>query len=574
MLPHRLRRFARVLPLLFFLHHAAAQAPVADPVAPIEPGDLTIEITLFAQLPASAGSPPLARINHVKPAGDGSGRLFANDLRGRLFRVFEGGAAVYLDLKAEVGAAFRDAPGLGTGFTSFAFHPNFATNGKFYTAHSEAAGSGVADFTMPNPADAPALQGVIVEWKAADPVADAFSGTHRELLRVDLSGTIHGMQEIAFNPNAEPGGPDYGMLYVCIGDGGSTIGGFPENTSRLDSLLGTILRIEPLGTNSANGAYGISPDNPWAADGDPLTFGEIWAYGFRNPHRISWDTGGDGKMLEGDIGERNIEEINLILPGRHYGWNVREGTFRINPRFAIDPSDGAREEIFPLPADDASLGYTYPVAQYDHDDGRAVVGGYVYRGRLAPALVGKYLFGDLRSGRLFVLDAGRLELGRQEPIEEVYLELDGVPRTMLDIVDDSRVDMRFGYDEDGELFITEKRAGRIFRVVGARQAGASGGAPTTRLVNISTRGLVGEGDEVLVAGFVVGGGDAGASVLIRGVGPTLADMTEAAVVADPVVEVYRAQLDGSSVRIATNDDWEDDPVLAEAAATSGAFPLM
>jgi glucose/arabinose dehydrogenase len=93
-----------------------------------------------------------------------------------------------------------------------------------------------------------------------------------------------------------------GKLYICIGDGQSTIKGFPLNTSRLDAILGSILRIDPSGNNSANGKYGIPSDNPWVGDADPNTLGEIWAMGFRNPHRISWDTAGDGKMLSGDIG--------------------------------------------------------------------------------------------------------------------------------------------------------------------------------------------------------------------------------------------------------------------------------
>ncbi len=314
--------------------------------------------------------------------------------------------------------------------------------------------------------------------------------------------------------------------------------------------MGTILRIDPAGNNSANGKYGIPADNPWATDGDPNTFGEIWAYGFRNPHRISWDSAGDGKMLSGDIGERNIEELNRIEPGRDYGWNEREGTFVINPDFENNPRNGEREEVFALPPNDEEFGYTYPVAQYDHDEGLAIVSGFVYRGSLAGALAGKFLFGDIVNGKIFVVEADNLQQGTQSEIEQIELELDGQKRSLLQIVDDSRVDLRFGIDADNELYLLEKRWGRIYKVIGpSSQEPATAG----KLVNISTRAYVGTGDEVMIGSFIIGEGVQ--RVLIQAVvGPVLANRGIANALADSVLTVTRLSDDAV---LAVNDNWED-----------------
>jgi len=443
-------------------------AQVSDPVpgVPVLNG-ITLQIENYVQIPASSNITPRARINHVKPMHDSQSRLMVNDLNGPFHVISNGVVSLYANLY-DMFSAFTYSPGLGTGFGSFAFHPDFANNGKIYTSHSEKPGSGTPDFPTPVKGSPVALQGVITEWTATDPSAAEFAGTIRELLRIDLVHTIHGMQEIAFNPNAGSDDPDYGMLYICIGDSRSTIRGYPLNNHRLDSVLGTILRIDAAGTNSSNGQYGIPEDNPWAGDGDPSTFDELWAFGFRNPHRISWDTQGDGKMLSGEIGEGNIEEINWIEPGRDYGWNVREGTFVINSDWVNNPQNGGNNEVFPLPAADGELGFTYPVVQYDHDQGFAVVGGYVYRGVLANALFGKYIFGDIRNGKLYVTDADSLVQNTQSEFQEVELELGGSKVTMLQLAGGSRADLRFGIDDNNELYLLEKRQGKIFKVIGAK----------------------------------------------------------------------------------------------------------
>lgn len=445
----------RIIVSLFILFSFPLFGQLVNPLTtPIAKSGLSVNLEDFIQMPSSNSSAPLARINIMKPAGDGSGRLFVNDLRGKLYLIKNGVVSTYLDLAAER-SNFNDSPGLGSGFGMFAFHPEFATNGKFYTTHSEDAGSGSPDVNLlvtPSQID---LQWVLSEWTASDPAADLFSGTSREMLRLNTPSYIHGFQDLAFNPNVSSGNADYGMLYLCIGDGGTTGRGYPGNTHDLRSFLGTIIRINPLATDGRNGQYGIPSDNPYAS-AQPDTLPEIWAWGFRNPHRMSWDSGGDGKMLIGEIGEKNIEEVNIGIAGADYGWNVREGTFLYNYN--------QNTVVYPLPANDSTLGFTYPVAQYDHDEGFAIAGGFVYRGSLIPELYGQYLFGDVVKGRVFHIPADSLQLGQRTIIKELTLTRNGNEVTLLGLLSSSRADLRFGIDTQNELYVLSKQNAKIWRL--------------------------------------------------------------------------------------------------------------
>ena len=442
--------------LLIMIPFMAAQGQVVDPVPePITKSGLSVEIENVIQMPATSNSDPLARINMLKPAWDNSGRLFIHDLRGTLY-VLEGDSAVtFLDLKSQR-PNFIDSPGLGSGFGMFAFHPDYAGNGKIYTTHTEATGSGEADFDLPAGTDEIRLQWVLSEWTDDNPADNTVTGSSREMLRIDTPRQVHGMQDMSFNPHAAPGSGDYGMLYLCIGDGGTTVARYPGNAHTLISPLGTIIRIDPFGSDSRTGEYGIPADNPFAeASGD--TVGEIWAWGFRNPHRFSWDPAGDNKMIIGDIGERNLEELNIGFPGLDYGWNEREGTF------AFDYTQ--RDNVYELPPNDSDFDYVYPAAQYDHDEGFAVVGGYVYRGEDIPQLSGMYVFGDIVNGRVFYVPADSLVNGEPAKISELTLTVDGQAVTLSELVNNSRVDLRFGIDTAGDIYILTKADGVVRKLV-------------------------------------------------------------------------------------------------------------
>ena len=446
-----------------------AFSQITDPIPDtITKSGLSVEIEDVLQIPPSDNEQPLARINILKMSPDNLNRQFVNDLRGKLYVIIDNIPSVYLDLAAQH-PNFIDSPGLGTGFGMFAFHPQFMINGKFYTSHGEATGSGSADFQPPVPGTPIHMQWVIMEWTAPNPLDNSFSGTSRELLRIDFPGNKHGIQDMAFNPNSLQEDPDYGMLYVCIGDGGTTDAGYPGNTQTLGSIFGTILRIDPLGTNGINGQYGIPADNPFTGT-QPDTLPEIWAWGFRNPHRITWDSGGDGKMLIGEIGEKNIEEVDLGIAGANYGWNLREGTFLY---------DWTQNElVFPLPANDSTFSFTYPVAQYDHDEGFAIIGGFVYRGSAAAQLSGKYIFGDIKNGRVFYTEADSLIDGRQYEIHELTLTQNGEEIELSELVNDDRVDLRFGLDDNGEIYVLTKADGMVRKLIGVNVATAINRIPT------------------------------------------------------------------------------------------------
>ncbi len=416
---------------------------------------LVVGLKMITQIPASSdsGKLPLARITKLdfQPKTDG---LFIVDLRGKLYKLQNNKPLVYMDM-ARLKPKFIHEPGLASGFGSFAFHPEFIKNGLLFTTHTEAPGSAKADFAYADSIKV-TLQWVVTEWKTKDPAADSFSGTSRELLRVNMVTGIHGVQEITFNHLSKPGDKDYGMLYIGIGDGGNVEDGYPFLVHSKEKVWGTILRIDPMGSNSANGQYSISPDNPFVKNQNTKTLGEIYAYGFRNPHRITWTK--SGKMLACNIGQKHIESVNMIMPGHDYGWPIREGTF------AIDPY-GDLNKLYPLPQNDSIYNITYPVAQYDHDEGIAICGGFEYLGASIPQLTGKYLFGDIASGRLFYIDMADVKQGKQAPIKDWKISINGIRKTLTELCGTDRADLHFGRDARGELYILTKTDGKVYKLV-------------------------------------------------------------------------------------------------------------
>lgn len=428
-----------------------------DPITKkIEMSDLVIDLTEVTTIPASSEEGQKTRICKLDYRPDTKG-VFVVDLRGKLYELKDNVPELYLDMAKEK-PNFIHKPGLATGFGSFAFHPEFAKNGLLYTTHVEKPGSAVADFAYPDTIKV-MLQWVLSEWKTDNPNAFPFHGTSREMFRANMIHSYHGVQEITFNPLAKPGDEDYGLLYIGVGDGSSVEMGYPFLAHSRKKLWGTILRIDPRGNDSKNGQYGIPKSNPFASDTDPEVVKEIFAYGFRNPHRISWSKA--GQILASNIGHHRVEALNIIESGRDYGWPEREGTFVMRYTENMDV-------VYPLPPDDAKNDFTYPVAQYDHDEGNAISGGLEYWGNSLAALKGKYIFGDIVKGRMFYVEMKDLKIGSQATIRELKLTIGGVSKTLVETTGEDKVDVRFGRDHTGEMYILTKPDGKVYKITGAK----------------------------------------------------------------------------------------------------------
>ncbi len=342
------------------------------------------------------------------------------------------------------------------GLLGLAFHPGFSDQDnpgfrKLYTYTSEPV-DGPADFTVPLPeGENFNHQGVIAEWMVDPDNSDRVDPmSRRELFRFDEPQFNHDGGTLLFGPD--------NMLYISLGDGGGaddTDPGHGEMGNGQDptNILGTILRIDVDGFNSANGQYGIPADNPFV--GDPDIPGEIYAYGFRNPYRFSFDSE-TGELIVADVGQNDIEEIDFVSAGGNYGWNLKEGSFRFLPE-----TGEVSDDLEGLPDD-----LIDPVAEYDHDEGISITGGFVYRGSAIPELVGMYVFGDFSTG--FFAPQGRL----------FYADLmTGQINEFILGLDDRELGLfvkGFGQDADGELYLLAgtnlgpfRSEGQVLKIVNA-----------------------------------------------------------------------------------------------------------
>jgi glucose/arabinose dehydrogenase len=396
---------------------------INDPIAErIPKGNLTIDLVTVA---AGMASP----VTLAAP-DDSTGRLFVADQDGKVWVVNSSGNRLVTPLLDVSNRLVLLGAYDERGLLGLAVHPNFAQNQLIYTYTSE-TNLGGADFAT-GLGSANNHQSVIAEWKvsAGNPnVVDPSS--RREILRVDQPQSNH-------NGGAMQFGPD-GFLYVSLGDGGaandSGAGHVPGgNAQDLNVILGKLLRIDVNGNNSANGRYGIPASNPFVgANG----LDEIYAYGLRNAFSFGFDRLTGGLYLP-DVGQNKVEEVNIITAGGNYGWNLREGSFWFDATTGNTVSGPVR----PPPA-----GMIDPIAQYDHDDGFAVIGGYVYRGTAVPGLAGRYVFGDwgsfgAPSGRLFYLD-------ETNGVKELRIGLDDRPLGLWL--------KGIGEGPDGELYVLGNR---------------------------------------------------------------------------------------------------------------------
>ncbi len=429
---------------LFAGSGSSVSAQLADPIPqPIQQGSIPVRLE-----PLATG---LTAPNWGTAAPGDSGRLFVTDQDGILWAIElnTGQKTVFLDVTNRLVALGIFGPGSfdERGLLGVAFHPDYATNGLLYTYTSEPV-SGPADFSTMPPATTANHQSLIIEWQVPSPTNPASvvnPASARELLRIDEPQFNHDGGALNFGPD--------GMLYISLGDGGgaddvdgqSFIGGpmvghGTGNGQDPGNVLGTILRIDPTGSNSANGQYGIPVDNPFVGQ---LGFvEEVFAYGLRNPFRFSFDTA-TGEMYIADVGQNDIEEVDLGSAGGNYGWNLKEGTFFFDPNgndsgfvTSVDPG--------------VPPGLIDPIAQYDHDEGIAIIGGFVYRGSDIPALVGSYVFGDF--AQTFANDGRLFHLVGSEIVEFPLVDQNALNLSLLG----------FGQDTSGELYVLANSTGFPF----------------------------------------------------------------------------------------------------------------
>ena len=452
--------------LALLMASSAQAAVVIDPVpAPIAPG-IRVGLSLFGQAPASgiaAVDGYRTRLQQMRSVPDGSGRLFVNDTRGTISVMGPNGgtAQPWFDIRTAVpGFSAATSPGQ-TGLMSFAFHPNFAGDptqpgyGVFYTIDT-AAPSGTA--TLAGKGPGVDHDDIVHEFRVADPTsATATILSQREVVRIAQPESDHGPGTIAFNPAAAPGSADYGKLYIGLGDGGG-IGDPNGNAQDPASPFGKILRIDPAAGPSGQ-PYTIPADNPKAGPG---ALSEIWASGLRNPQQFSWDA--NGQMLIADIGQAQLEEVNVGVAGGNYGWPLREGTYARGASY--DPN------VYDTPANNGA--FLDPLAQYDHEEiarggsGLAGISGvFAYTGKLMPELAGMDILSDLVSGRLFYFDPLSVMGGVPADLRGLGLSYEGMDTTFAQLETNpylGRVDLRLGTDADGEIYLLSKGSGDIFRL--------------------------------------------------------------------------------------------------------------
>jgi glucose/arabinose dehydrogenase len=393
----------------------------------------------------------------LEEAPDGSGRLFVADQQGMIRIIADNGSLLdepFLDVTDRM--VPLNTGGDERGLLGFAFHPNFTENGRFFVYYSAPLRpegpsgwdhtSRVAEFAV-QPGDP----------DVADPSSE------RVVLEVDQPQANHNAGQILFGPD--------GYLYIALGDGGAgnDVGsGHPPagNGQDTSTLLGSILRIDVDGGEP----YAVPEDNPFA--GGSGGRGEIYAYGFRNPYRISFDQGGEHGLLAADVGQRRWEEIDIVTAGGNYGWNIREGAHCFNPADAdTEPtacaSTGPRGE----PLIDPVL--EYPNAGQPGGIGEAVIGGYVYRGGRVPGLNGIYLFGDWEgTGGGPTLFAAAPPAGSQTGWMMAPLEAE-----VNGTVQPGPYLLGFGQDAEGEVYVLtsatrgpEGGTGKVFAVTPAQKS--------------------------------------------------------------------------------------------------------
>ena len=366
----------------------AAPAPPAGPPPPSGPLVLTL-------------SPVLSGLNSpvdLQNAADGSGRLFVVEQQGQI-RIVSNNSLVptpFLDITSLVDF------GGEKGLLGLAFHPAYSQNRRFFVNYDRVVSG--------------QMQTVIAEFQtSASNPNQADPNSQRILFTVNQPFPNHKGGQLAFGPD--------GFLYIGLGDGGSA--GDPlGNAQNRQVLLGKMLRID-VDHTSPGLQYAIPSDNPFLNGVDR---GEVWAYGLRNPWRFSFDVP-SGRLFVADVGQDKFEEIDILQKGGNFGWNIMEGLH------CFKPSSGCN-----------MTGLILPITEYDHSQGDAVIGGYVYRGPAIPRLSGTYLFSDFESGTIWGLTEN--STGQW---------------TRSQLIAGGRNISSFGRDETGELYVLDY-SGSMLRI--------------------------------------------------------------------------------------------------------------
>ena len=527
-----------------------AQSEGAKPTPPTLPG-MTLELEDTITMPVlgrleGAKTPnesAIARVNAIREETGGSHRFFLPVVSGPIMIYDKKTKAftTYLDFNGHgenrgLFKKFFTITGFGNGLNGFNLDPDYARNGRFYTTHMEDPsieapggpqntmfpGLKASDYATTAPITTPGPvmhQGVLIEWTDTNPSNNTFEGTAREIFRIWLNTRNHQLGEFIFNPTARRGDSDWRVMYLDVGDGGAGEHKDPYlrmNPQRLDTLVGKIIRIIPdlnehtkTSTVSENGRYRIPNDNPFV--NTPGARKEIWAYGLRNPHRLTFavdeSNPKNNRLVAAVCGLSTWEMITILHRGGNHGWPLREGNEAVT----------LENTTVPLPVDDripvrindketaGTVAPIYPVVVWGHDErgGDCSGSGYLYTGKSVPALRGKFLYGDITTGRLWYSDyADMLAADDGNPktmakMYEVKLSWNDpqdapdagtqVYDTMLPIVRKTyanrgakneqmngrsllgpgRADMRLAVDQAGEMYVYSKSDGMIRRIAAA-----------------------------------------------------------------------------------------------------------
>lgn len=490
--------------------HQQPQSLINPAVASeLTPSGRALVVEKWAKLPfGENGRQP--RMNSMTTLGD---RIFvvtdgSVEGEGRIYEIVPDGNAASAQLFFDTGTAITNASGLSidnssplNGLRSLAFHPEFASNGKFYTSFTGQRPEDPSSFVYLSDPDNPvSVESVLVEWTFDFANGQVDPSSYREVFRVGMSNSEHSIRDLRFNPYASPGDEDYGLLYIGHGDGSeqSAVSGDGQD----NDALGKILRVNPLASGDLS--YATPSSNPFVDD--PSMIDEAFAIGFRNPHNLSFalDANGTAQLVVAEIGRDNVEEINVVTKGANYGWADREGVFvHERDQFAINGN------ISNLPADDAINDFTYPVTLLGHGGGpgdtfvgQAIAGGMVIQNG-SSELDDQIIFVEFGTdGRAYHVDFSdalsqvtsfdAADPQRDQPSDlswltpqELVILFDHdnddsttplIRDSLKDVLDDEsdfeqipsagklRADLRLGQGPDGELYVMNKRNGWLYRV--------------------------------------------------------------------------------------------------------------